>query len=493
MTLRRVDLDLPEEFAPSPRDLEEEEALLERELAALEAGLGGPSDPVYLYLREIGKHDLLTVDQEFWLGTMLEAERQFSLLQETLAKQGKTSYRDLYLAVYKEMQAAWKRVKEDAKRLNVEPPSLRMLLEEALALQKFTGKEKQGGRVRAYLAQGPWGKSKRWDAFAQQVFLVYMWAYTLPRPTLEALIQRVKKRESFPRLSTFEKLLPKEEEALRWAVEQLRHRAKLAQDMLVRSNLRLVVSVAKRYLNQGVPFLDLIQEGNLGLLKAVSKFDPARGYKFSTYATWWIRQAVTRSIADQAHTIRVPIHLMESYQRLNRLRQELVQKLGREPTMEELALEAGYVDEHDAREIRKAWKEGRPLPPYLQQRLKQAVEKVQLVMRVASEPLSLESPAGTEEESQLADFIQDENVEHPADQMMQELLREQLRNALAALSERERQVIELRFGLVDGKVYTLEEIGRMFNVTRERIRQIEARALRKLRHPSRSYRLRDYL
>ncbi len=488
----RADLDLPEEFAPSPRDLEEEEALLEAELAALEAGIGGPSDPVYLYLREIGKHDLLTVDQEFWLGTMLEAERQFSVLQETLEEQGQTSLRELYVAVFKEMRASWKRVQEDAARLNVDPPDLRMLLEEAQWLQRYTGQEKKGSQVRAYLSQGPWGKSKRWDAYAQQVFLVYMWAYTLPQETLAWLVKRVKKRSTLPRVSTFEQALPGED-GLRQAVEALRHRAKLAQDMLVRSNLRLVVSVAKRYLNQGVPFLDLIQEGNLGLLKAVSKFDPARGYKFSTYATWWIRQAVTRSIADQAHTIRVPIHLMESYQRLNRLRQELVQKLGREPTMEELALEAGYVDERDAELIRESWKKGQPLPPYLQQRLKQAVEKVQLVMRVASEPLSLESPVGTEEESQLADFIQDEQVEHPADQMMQELLREQLRNALAALSERERQVIELRFGLVDGKMYTLEEIGKMFNVTRERIRQIEARALRKLRHPSRSYRLRDYL
>ncbi len=488
----RADLDLPEEFAPSPRDLEEEEALLEAELAALEAGIGGPSDPVYLYLREIGKHELLTVDQEFWLGTMLEAERQFSVLQETLEEQGDTSPHSLYVAVFKEMRASWKRVQEDAARLKVDPPDLLMLLEEAQWLQQYTGQEKKGSRVRAYLSQGPWGKSKRWDAYAQQVFLVYMWAYTLPRETLSWLVKRVKKRPALPRVSTFEQALP-DDAVLAQAMEALRHRAKLAQDMLVRSNLRLVVSVAKRYLNQGVPFLDLIQEGNLGLLKAVSKFDPARGYKFSTYATWWIRQAVTRSIADQAHTIRVPIHLMESYQRLNRLRQEMVQKLGREPTMEELALEAGYVDERDADMIREAWEKGKPLPPYLQQRLKQAVEKVQLVMRVASEPLSLESPVGTEEESQLADFIQDEQVEHPADQMMQELLREQLRNALAALSERERQVIELRFGLVDGKMYTLEEIGKMFNVTRERIRQIEARALRKLRHPSRSYRLRDYL
>lgn len=488
----RADLDLPEEFAPSPRDLEEEEALLEAELAALEAGIGGPSDPVYLYLREIGKHELLTVDQEFWLGTMLEAERQLSLLRETLEQQGDTSLPGLYVAVFKEMRASCKRAREDAARLKVDPPELLMLLEEAQWLQQYTGQEKKGSRVRAYLSQGPWGKSKRWDAYAQQVFLVYMWAYTLPRETLTWLVKRVKKRPVLPRVSTFEQALP-DDAVLAQALEALRHRAKLAQDMLVRSNLRLVVSVAKRYLNQGVPFLDLIQEGNLGLLKAVSKFDPARGYKFSTYATWWIRQAVTRSIADQAHTIRVPIHLMESYQRINRLRQELVQKLGREPTMEELALEAGYVDQRDADMIREAWEKDKPLPPYLQQRLRQAVEKVQLVMRVASEPLSLESPVGTEEESQLADFIQDEQVEHPADQMMQELLREQLRNALAALSERERQVIELRFGLVDGKMYTLEEIGKMFNVTRERIRQIEARALRKLRHPSRSYRLRDYL
>ena len=492
MKQAKLDWELPEIFGPTAQDLEEEEARLEAELAALESGLGGPSDPVYLYLREIGKRELLTPDQEFWLGTMLEAERQFKALREQLEKEGKTHLRDVYEALYRDMRAAWKRAKEDAPRVKAEPPSLPMILEEALWLQSYTGKEKEGSRVRAYLSQGPWGKNKRWDAFAQQVFQVYMWAYTLPRSTLERLIARSRKRNTLPAVKTFLELLP-EEDRLEEAVRQLKDRAKMAQDILVESNLRLVVSVAKRYLNQGVPFLDLIQEGNLGLLRAVSKFDPARGYKFSTYATWWIRQAVTRSIADQAYTIRVPIHLMESYQRLNRIRQELVQELGREPTLEELALAANYVPEEEARAIREHWEQGKPLPPHLQQRLKQGVEKVQLVMRVATEPLSLEAPVGNEEESQLADFIRDENVEHPVDQMMQDLLREQLRHAMAALSERERQVIELRFGLVDGKIYTLEEIGRMFNVTRERIRQIEARALRKLRHPNRSYLLKDYL
>ncbi len=463
-------------------------------LANPEIAIELAEDPVRLYLKEIGQIHLLDVASEFRLASCVEAQRFLESLWPHQAKKddGGNIHRAIFISVYKELINTFDQLNQDAHKHDFNPPDLGLMITEAQMLRRQMQTDVLS-YTRSYFDNGDlWGKDKAWDRIVGLTYKMFLCMYVLPSHQAGMVLEFSHEKNTLPPEKTMDRSFPSENE-LEDELRAINRRADDANQILIRANLRLVVSIAKRYLGRGISFLDLIQEGNLGLLRAVNKFDPTRGFKFSTYATWWIRQSISRHIAEQARTIRIPVHLFESITRIMRVQRSMVQRLGREPTLEELALEGGFLSEEDTRIIMNATKAGEPIDQELQRRWSWAATKVQRILQSAEEPISLEHPVGDEDSSQLGDFIEDIDALEPMDAASREMLREQVQSALAALSERERQVLELRFGLVDGRDHTLEEVSRYFNVTRERIRQIEAKALRKLRHPTRSKYLREYL
>ena len=478
------------EAEPDFDEMLEVEAETEADEAGADESAGGDAsdDTVRLYLKDIGREDLLSTDQELWLSVRREAPDRLEMVRPT---RGQPTLTELQLTRFENTRTMWKRLLEDARRWRRREPDFHLILEEARQL-RLTWQGDSPSYLRAWLDNGRWGNDPNWETVARSAIDIFMALYTMPAVVQAKLSQRLEKGQPLPSPRTYAAWLP-EEKALQAELEELQFVATEAKEDLSGANLRLVVSVAKRYMGRGIAFLDLIQEGNMGLMRAVDKFDPAKGYKFSTYATWWIRQAISRAIADQARTIRIPVHMVETINRLIRTQRRMVQELGREATSEELALEMGMLEPEDQMAILESRGGDGELDPALERKWRRAAAKVRRILRIAQEPIPLETPVGAEESSQLSDFIEDETTPEPVDAAALELLKEHVQNVLSVLTERERQVLEMRFGLRDGKDYTLEEVGKYFNVTRERIRQIEAKALRKLRHPTRSRHLRDYL
>jgi RNA polymerase primary sigma factor len=415
-------------------------------------------DPVRMYLREIGKVPLLKAADEVKLAQAIERGECLESLYDRLSQQSASepSAVAVGLELYQSLRSKWTPVAALYTRsVGQEPVDVprKDVIESIIPISQLdpAAIDEINGRFSLTIEE--------LEHWLRERLVELNTLRTLPD-----MRQLLDERADWPEDAEVDAILCALGPSLAQQWERLIDEGRTDQKKLTEANLRLVVSVAKKYVGRGMSLLDLIQEGNLGLLRAVEKFEYLKGYKFSTYATWWIRQAITRAIADQARTIRIPVHMVETINRLIRTSRKLLQELGREPTSEEIAAEM-------------------QMPP----------DKVREIIKISQEPVSLEMPVGEEEDSHLGDFLPDEKALAPADAASRQLLKEQMDTVLGSLNERERKVLELRFGLHDGRSRTLEEVGREFNVTRERIRQIEAKALRKLRHPSRSKKLRDYL
>jgi RNA polymerase primary sigma factor len=482
-------LDVEEE--PTPKELEEIEQ--ESDEVAEETLIKSTDDPVRMYLLEIGQVALLEHHEEVWLSSQRTAGSHLHELRGRLTQddQELTGQEVLDLLV-EELHETWGQVESRCDELEISTPDVGSLVDEAATLRDYVLPDRSS-YVYAFLERQGWASSKdaTRTALADGLFGVFKVLYILPRLILDKVAEAWQEHQSLPDLDDLQNTMSEEDLSARW--NEVERRALEAQQLMAQANLRLVVSVAKNYTGRGISFLDLIQEGNIGLMRAIRKFDHTKGFKFSTYATWWIRQAISRAIADQARTIRIPVHMVEKINRLIRLKRRLVQELGREATPKELALESDLLTPDEKAVIREALDDDAPLTPMLKHKLNAASEEIRRILRISLEPMSLEMPVGTEDDGVLGEFIEDDSIQGPADAAYDQLLKERVRSSLEVLSDRERAVLEMRFGLKDGKTHTLEEVGQAFDVTRERVRQIESKALRKLRYPGRGQKLRDFL